>query len=54
MTIDNLQFIPEYASPNSSEFIELAAILEEKLKTALLTEEMLKNADVEVKIVKMM
>lgn len=52
LKIDNLQFYPELADRNSSEFKELAEVLENELKNALFSKDMLKYgaADIELKV----
>lgn len=50
LTINNLQFVPEYAMKNSSEFKELAEVLEKELKMALLQDLDTSNANFEIKI----
>lgn len=56
LTIDNLQFDPELADRNSTEFKELAEIIENELKNALFPSDMLKYgaADIELKVVEFM
>lgn len=56
LTIDNLQFDPELADKNSAEFKELAEVIENELKNALFTQDMLKYgaADIELKVVEFM
>lgn len=56
LTIDNLQFDPELADRNSTEFKELAEIVGNELKNALFPSNMLKYgaADIELKVVEFM
>lgn len=53
LKIDNLQYTPELANRNESEFKELAEILEREIKSALFQQNFLKYgpADIEVKVI---
>ncbi|KAK9496801.1 hypothetical protein O3M35_012994 [Rhynocoris fuscipes] len=52
LTIDNMEFTPDLANQNSSEFITLATSLEEELKRALFDRQMLLygSSDITVKV----
>lgn len=52
LRILNLQFNPELADRNNSEYKALASVLEEQIKNALFSQDLLANADsdIEVKI----
>lgn len=56
LTIDNIQFDPELADKNSSEFKELAEIIGNELKNALFPSNLLKYgaADIELKVMEFM
>lgn len=53
LKIDNLQYTPELANKNGSEFKELAEILEREIKSTLFSQDFLKYgaADIEVKVI---
>lgn len=55
-TIDNLQFVPEYTQKNSTEFKNMARMLEEEIKHALFPENTLNdpNLGIEVKVLEFM